>query len=98
MYVTGEDATDDSEENQFTLATGIPQHEHLYSDDPKKALKGFYEREGRLLVQLLLYLDCSLLVLSNHVKKLILGSIITVFGLQFACIIQSRKEIDTGTW
>ena len=23
-----------------------PEHEHLYKDDPKKALKNFFEREG----------------------------------------------------
>ena len=46
----GEDATEDSEENPFaTAASLVPEHEHLYVDDPKKALKGFYEREGIVL-------------------------------------------------
>ena len=42
----GEDATEESEENPFITASLVPEHEHLYVDDPKKALKGFYEREG----------------------------------------------------
>ncbi|XP_076463473.1 kanadaptin-like [Babylonia areolata] len=44
----GEDAIEEDEENPTaTSVTGlVPQHEHLYKDDPKKALKGFYEREG----------------------------------------------------
>ena len=45
-FTSGEDAVEDSEDNPF--AVGQPEHEHLYKDDPKKALKGFYEREGRL--------------------------------------------------
>ncbi|XP_035824464.1 kanadaptin isoform X2 [Aplysia californica] len=41
----GEDAEDDAnEENPF--ASLVPENESLYIDDPKKALKGFYEREG----------------------------------------------------
>ncbi|KAK7505578.1 hypothetical protein BaRGS_00003323 [Batillaria attramentaria] len=41
----GEDATEDTAtENPF--ANMVPEHEHLYVADPKKALKGFYEREG----------------------------------------------------
>nr|KAG5712913.1 hypothetical protein BaRGS_007510 [Batillaria attramentaria] len=40
----GEDATEDTAtENPF--ANMVPEHEHLYVADPKKALKGFYERE-----------------------------------------------------
>ncbi|KAK7104376.1 kanadaptin-like [Littorina saxatilis] len=41
----GEDAAEEEpdEENFVSL---VPQHEHLYVDDPKKGLKGFYEREG----------------------------------------------------
>lgn len=37
---------EETEENPF--ANMAPQHEHLYADDPKKALKGFYEREGMI--------------------------------------------------
>ena len=36
------------EENPFSLDT--PENEELYIDDPKKALKGYFEREGTLLV------------------------------------------------
>lgn len=46
VHFLGEDATEESEENPFTTAGLVPEHEHLYVDDPKKALKGFYEREG----------------------------------------------------
>ncbi|KAL8590306.1 hypothetical protein ACOMHN_006422 [Nucella lapillus] len=43
----GEDAAEENEEKPaFSVAGLVPEHEHLYSDDPKKALKGFYEREG----------------------------------------------------
>ena len=42
---SGEDAVEDTnEENPF--ASLLPENESLYIDDPKKALKGFYEREG----------------------------------------------------
>ena len=34
------------EENPFSLDT--PENEELYIDDPKKALKGYFEREGTL--------------------------------------------------
>ncbi|PVD25477.1 hypothetical protein C0Q70_13133 [Pomacea canaliculata] len=44
LWGMGEDAMEETEENPF--ANMAPQHEHLYADDPKKALKGFYEREG----------------------------------------------------
>ncbi|CAG5127386.1 unnamed protein product [Candidula unifasciata] len=39
-----EDAEEVGEENPY--ATLVPENESLYIDDPKKALKGFYEREG----------------------------------------------------
>lgn len=42
---------EETEENPF--ANMAPQHEHLYADDPKKALKGFYEREGMIFFLLL---------------------------------------------
>jgi hypothetical protein len=43
-YFTGEDAQPDMEQNPFTLNEA--KNENLYIDDPKKALKGFFEREG----------------------------------------------------
>ncbi len=42
---TADDATDLETENPFALAEA-PQNEDLYIDDPKKALRGYFEREG----------------------------------------------------
>ncbi len=36
------------EENPFALDE--PENEDMYIDDPKKALKGYFEREGGLAV------------------------------------------------
>ncbi|KAK3093167.1 hypothetical protein FSP39_012127 [Pinctada imbricata] len=45
LWGMGDDAEEDTEENPFaSLIT--PESEALYIDDPKKALKGFFEREG----------------------------------------------------
>ena len=52
FHFQGEDATEDAEENPFATASLAPEHEHLYVDDPKKALKGFYEREGMQIKEL----------------------------------------------
>lgn len=40
----GDDAEEAPGENPY--ASLVPENENLYIDDPKKALKGFYEREG----------------------------------------------------
>ncbi|XP_041350933.1 kanadaptin-like isoform X2 [Gigantopelta aegis] len=40
----GEDAEEPEEGNP--LVSLVPKDEHLYVDDPKKALKGYFEREG----------------------------------------------------
>lgn len=44
LHVAGDDAEEESEENQ--LAMQLPENENLYLDDPKKTLKGYFEREG----------------------------------------------------
>ena len=48
MSQSGDDAAaePDMEENPFSLDTA--ENEELYIDDPKKALKGYFEREGTL--------------------------------------------------
>ena len=51
MYLqcsSGDDAAGepDMEENPFAL--DLPENEELYIDDPKKALKGYFEREGKI--------------------------------------------------
>ena len=48
-HCSGEDAEDDTnEENPF--ADLVAENENLYLDDPKKAIKGFYEREGNKII------------------------------------------------
>lgn len=42
----GDDAEEDEGENPFANIINNPENEKLYIDDPKKALKGFFEREG----------------------------------------------------
>lgn len=41
----GEDAEEDEGDNPFSSIIN-PENEQLYIDDPKKALKGYFEREG----------------------------------------------------
>ncbi|XP_071079378.1 kanadaptin-like [Haliotis cracherodii] len=41
-----EDAEEANEDSPFMPSSIIPENEHLYIDDPKKALKGYFEREG----------------------------------------------------
>ncbi|XP_046545133.1 kanadaptin-like isoform X2 [Haliotis rubra] len=41
-----EDAEEANEDSPFMPSSLIPENEHLYIDDPKKALKGYFEREG----------------------------------------------------
>ena len=42
-----DDATEVNQENPFAILES--QNEELYIDDPKKALKGYYEREGNVI-------------------------------------------------
>lgn len=44
-----EDAEEANEDSPFMPSSIIPENEHLYIDDPKKALKGYFEREGGVL-------------------------------------------------
>ncbi|XP_059160552.1 kanadaptin-like isoform X2 [Physella acuta] len=41
-----DDDAEETEEGENAFASLIAENESLYIDDPKKALKGFYEREG----------------------------------------------------
>jgi len=51
MYLidcSGDDAeADDSDEDSGMTVSAEPTQEELYIEDPKKALRGFFEREGR---------------------------------------------------
>lgn len=49
IYFAGEDAEEDEGENPFANIINNPENEKLYIDDPKKALKGFFEREGIII-------------------------------------------------
>lgn len=42
-----DDDAEETEEGEHPFASLIAENESLYIDDPKKALKGFYEREGK---------------------------------------------------
>ncbi|XP_022335105.1 kanadaptin-like [Crassostrea virginica] len=42
----GDDAQEEEGENPFANLINNPENEKLYIDDPKKALKGYFEREG----------------------------------------------------
>ena len=46
MCVLGDDAQEEEGENPFANLINNPENEKLYIDDPKKALKGYFEREG----------------------------------------------------
>ena len=43
-FLDADDAIEINQSNPFAVLD--PQDESLYIDDPKKALKGFFEREG----------------------------------------------------
>ena len=50
---TGDDAeVEGSDEESGTTVLASPMQEELYIEDPKKALRGFFEREGRLLLHI----------------------------------------------
>ena len=50
---TGDDAeAEDSDEESGTTVLAAPMQEELYIEDPNKALHGFFEREGRLLLHI----------------------------------------------
>ena len=46
LCVLGDDAQEEEGENPFANLINNPENEKLYIDDPKKALKGYFEREG----------------------------------------------------
>ena len=46
FFTSADDAEDMGGENPY--ASLVAENESLYIDDPKKALKGFYDREGEL--------------------------------------------------
>ena len=48
LCVLGDDAQEEEGENPFANLINNPENEKLYIDDPKKALKGYFEREGTL--------------------------------------------------
>ena len=47
IIVLGDDAeAGESDEDDTNAVSALPLQEELYIDDPKKALRGFFEREG----------------------------------------------------
>ena len=56
MNTTGDDAeAEDSDEESGMTVLSAPLQEELYIEDPKKALRGFFEREGRFIVIVNMY-------------------------------------------
>ena len=48
FFSVDEDVADEGPDSENPFALPDLQNEDLYIDDPKKALKGYYEREGKL--------------------------------------------------